>query len=343
MDVKERLTVEDAAGRGLGASEHVHRYELAAALCAGLSVADVGCGVGYGSSMLRDACPFVVGIDVDRATVETAREVYGRDGLEFKQADATRFLQSELEDIEAIVMFETLEHLETAHEALEALRGAARRGLRVIVSIPNSKTFEEENPYHRVDFGFEEATQAFESFEDVAVVYQFHAEASLIRTPDVNADDVRTTLRSPGEPEYANYFIACVNLRDRLERSRLSARVDVTLSPYHSRYMLDLERANAELYRANARLTKKKMGVSDSAAATILARIDGLKTELAETKERLRICEETRLSDEAIQSLHDQIAEQHATIVYMQATRVWRLGAAYWRIRDAVRRLVRSR
>ena len=325
MDVQQRLTVEDAAGRGLTTSEHIHRYELAAALCAGLNVADVGCGVGYGSSILRESCPVVVGIDIDDATVETARKTFGRDGLAFKQSDATRFLQSELGDVEAIVMFETLEHLETADEALEGLRDAARRGLRVIVSVPNSKTFEEENLFHRVEFGFEEATRAFDPLDDVVTLYQFHAEASLIRMRNVEDTGLRAALLEQGEPEYANHFIACVNLGDRVQASALSARVDVAVAAYHSRYMLSLERANAELYRANARLAKKRIGVNDSAAATLLARIEALP------------------SEESIRLLHDQIAEQHAIITSMQGTRVWRIGAAYWRTRDAVRRFFGGR
>src|SRR5215475_551205 len=131
MDIKERLTPEDAAGPGLTAAEHIHRYTLAASVCGGLRVADVGCGVGYGSSLLRDSCPAVIGIDIDEDAVETARKMFGRDSLEFKHGDATQFLRSRLEDIDAIVMFETLEHLDDADEAFEALRNAARSGLRI--------------------------------------------------------------------------------------------------------------------------------------------------------------------------------------------------------------------
>jgi len=340
VDVKERLTPEDAAGPGLTAAEHVHRYAVAAVVCEGLRVADVGCGVGYGSSLLRESCPAVLGVDIDEGAIQTARKLFGRDSLEFEQGDATEFLRGTLDDLDAIVLFETLEHLDNTEQALEALRSAARSGLRIIISIPNSKAFDESNAYHHTEFGFDEAMRAFESFDDVVVLDQFHAEASLIQLRGTAATDVRAVLRRQGEPEYANHFIGCVNLRDRLGSSHLSARVDIALSAYQSRYMLGLERANAELRRANVQLARKRIGMNDSAAATILSRVEALQAELEETREQLRVCVETRISEEQIRSLHEHIAEQQETISYMQGTRVWKIGARYWRTREALRRRI---
>src|SRR5438552_9532620 len=53
--------------------EHLHRYLWAAQLMRGKRVLDLGCGEGFGSSILADAASAVVGVDVDAATVEHAR------------------------------------------------------------------------------------------------------------------------------------------------------------------------------------------------------------------------------------------------------------------------------
>ena len=83
-----------------------------------------------------------------------------------------------------------------------------------------------------------------------------------------------------------------------------------------------------------------RIGMNDSAAATILSRVEALQAELEETREQLRVCVETRISEEQIRSLHEHIAEQQETISYMQGTRVWKIGARYWRTREALRRRI---
>jgi 2-polyprenyl-3-methyl-5-hydroxy-6-metoxy-1,4-benzoquinol methylase len=341
MDATERLTLEDLIGGGLASSEHVHRYEVAAELCAGLRVADVGCGVGYGSNILRKACPAVTGIDNDEGAIRTAQETFGGDGLEFAVGDAVEFLQRPLhEHFDAIVMFETLEHLEDLATALSVLGRQAQAGIRLIVSVPNSRAFEEENPYHRSHFGYEEALAALEAFDDVVVLYQFHSEGSLIRTDEPGQSPPQAVLTNPGEDEYANHFIGCANFGGPEEISRTSIRMELSVAAYQNRYVLDLERANAELYRANARLGKAKVGIADSAAAGLFARVDELRDELQNARNELS---EARRSEEWIRDLHDQISEQHRIITEMQSTRIWRLGATYWGARSRARKLVRRR
>lgn len=334
MDVEERLTVEEARGSGLAACEHIHRYELAAELCAGMRVADVGCGVGYGSSMLRDVCPAVTGVDYDADTVATARRTFGRDGLEFVESDGVEFLRQPLHDaFDAIVMFESLEHMPNVEDALASLRRHAENGLRLIVSVPNSRAFDEENPHHRADFSFETAIAAFERFGDVTVLYQFLAEGSLIRNDDPGHLSVRSVLDERGEPEYANHFIACVNLGDRLESTADRARMQLAIAPNYNRHMMNLERATAALWEANARLARARLGAADSAAAALLGRIRALEDELAN-----RSVESDEAHRRWIEDLHQQIAEGQHAIEEMQSTRAWRLAVRYRHARDRILR-----
>ena len=91
-----------------------------------------------------------------QATVGAAQDV------RFEAADAVEFLRGDLgDDWDAIVCFEGLEHLPTPGAALEQLTRHADSGKKLIVSVPNSRTFEEENEFHVTDFGYEEAREAF--------------------------------------------------------------------------------------------------------------------------------------------------------------------------------------
>jgi 2-polyprenyl-3-methyl-5-hydroxy-6-metoxy-1,4-benzoquinol methylase len=147
MGVQERLSLEAVSAKTLIASEHTHRYALAAQLCAEMRVVDLACGSGYGSAMLRDGAAAVTGVDNDETTVELASATIGRDHeVTFEAADALEFLSRDLRgDYDAIVCFEGLEHFPDPDRVLAQLKRHADAGMKLIVSVPNSKAFEEEN------------------------------------------------------------------------------------------------------------------------------------------------------------------------------------------------------
>ena len=289
MGVVERLSFEAVSSHELIASEHVHRYELAAPLCAGMSVVDLACGVGYGSEILLGEATSVLGIDNDAATVDTAGAAYrDRDGLSFAAMDANEFLRSpEARAAQAIVCFEGLEHFADPDETLALLADLGRAGARIVLSVPNSRAFEEDNRYHLTDYGYETAMEAFESLGASHVLFQFLAEGSMIRTREASGVDGRFVLSEHGEPEYANHFIGLVNVGDAEVEAHQDGRMQLEIAPLHNRYVRDLVRANRELWQANARLSRAAPGTFDSAAASLLNTV-------RDAEERVRAAEAER-------------------------------------------------
>jgi hypothetical protein len=150
--------------------------------------------------------------------------------------------------------------------------------------------------------------------------------------------DVRT--EGEVEPPYANHFIACVGFEGKI--SRASGRAEFTLAPAHNRYMRNLERANAELKRTNARLSRELIGTADSAAATLLAKLKRAESELVVLREQLAERERAEKQDQElhawIEHLHEEIGQRTREVESMRATRVWRLAGKYWRLRDRLLR-----
>lgn len=340
MDAQERLTRDEALARTLLGSTHVHRYELAADLCRGLKVADVGCGSGYGSEILARESPFVVGVDIDEETIAEARSTLAKPGrLEFQAADARDFLRERLrERFDAIVMLETLEHLEGREDVLTSLRRHAEDGLRLVVSVPNSRMLEEENPYHTFDFGYDEALEAFADFPDTKLLYQFLAEGSVIQGGDGADAPATFTLGEPGEREYAQQFIALVNFG---EQPANTAFMRLHADLLNQRYVSGLERANEELRRVNARLARSWRGTADAAAAALLAKIQRLEEALAEANNKLAEANARRAwtpeDQRMVEGLHAEIDGLNKAIADMQATRVWRLGSVFWSFKRLLR------
>lgn len=133
------------------AYEHWHRYAWAAPLVAGKRVLDAACGEGYGSHLLKATAAEVIGVDLSRLAIEHARSKYSDSNVTFRQADVTQ-LPMEDDSVDAIVSFETLEHLAEQDEMLAEFRRVLRPDGFLLISSPDRKTYSDDtgydNPYH---------------------------------------------------------------------------------------------------------------------------------------------------------------------------------------------------
>ncbi len=126
--------------------EHWHRYAWAAGLVDGLDVLDCACGEGYGANLLAETAASVCGVDLDQQTIAHAQQRYRAPGLGFECASALN-LPFDDDHFDAVVSFETLEHL-TKHDQL---LGEFRRVLRpegfLVLSSPDRKTYSDDTGF----------------------------------------------------------------------------------------------------------------------------------------------------------------------------------------------------
>lgn|GEM_PF-2140677 len=297
MEVQERLSLDTIASEPLIATEHILRYELAAELCAGARVLDLGCGTGYGTEILARKAARVVGVDIDEPAIRAARDAFGEvENAEFVTGDALAALDGGVGGhFDAIVCFEVLEHLDDLDAVVERLVTRTRRGTKLIFSVPNSRTFAEENPYHVTDFDFRSTLSLTERFGDCRLLYQFHAEGSLIVAgPDaLPSGHVASDLRMPerAESEYANHYIGLVGFDDNAVDAAV-ARLRFAVAPAYNRYIRAIELSNRRLWRENARLARKHLGSARSGAAAMAAKLDAVTRELAEAREHVAALQE---------------------------------------------------
>jgi 2-polyprenyl-3-methyl-5-hydroxy-6-metoxy-1,4-benzoquinol methylase/cell division protein FtsB len=259
VDIVERLSPEDAAAATLVAAEHVQRYAWAAAMVDGLRVLDLCCGVGYGSAILAGTARHVHGVDYDESAVRTAQERFGAPDVSFGQADAVEVVHGDLSAYDAIVCFEGLEHLPQLDRVLERLGAFAQEGGRLLVSLPNSATFGEENEFHLTDFDFDSAMAAFDRLPDGWRLSQYVAEGTLLHDGDAAPEapaEARVALHGDVEAEYANNYLLAVNVPEEA-RSAALAHMRFTVAPYYSRELRSLQRVNAEMWHANRRLGRQ--------------------------------------------------------------------------------------
>ena len=118
-------------------ADHTARYEFAASrFNKSDTIMDVGCGVGYGTSILAKAGFRARGYELDQDAVDYANEHWKTKGATFKRADARNI--GPFRSIDGAVCFEMLEHVEDPEKILDRI---AQSTDSLICSVPNELVF----------------------------------------------------------------------------------------------------------------------------------------------------------------------------------------------------------
>jgi SAM-dependent methyltransferase len=179
---------------GLIEAEHLARYRWASACVAGLRVLDAGCGVGYGSLLLRAAgATHVTGVDLSREAVQAAN-ARAVAGVEFVCGDISA-LPLEDASCDVTVCFEAIEHVDNQPLTLDELRRVLTPDGLLIISSPNRDVYQEGNPHHTHEYAPGELLGTLsERFANVRLQRQQAWLASII------CDDATLAEDDPGQP-----------------------------------------------------------------------------------------------------------------------------------------------
>lgn len=123
-------------------AEHYERYRFAQRYCkenlpAKAAVLDIGCGNGYGSVTLAKAGYIVTGIDLSERLLQKAKK--HTEEITWKQMDLEADKQSLLKDIQAIICFEILEHIENPETILKSCYQSLTENGLLFISVPNER------------------------------------------------------------------------------------------------------------------------------------------------------------------------------------------------------------
>jgi 2-polyprenyl-3-methyl-5-hydroxy-6-metoxy-1,4-benzoquinol methylase len=128
--------------------EHIYRYRFAAAFVSNKRVLDIACGEGYGTAaLMRAGAASVIGVDVAAEACEHATRRYG---IEARLGDAEKIPLAS-SSVDAIVSFETIEHVSKPEKFLDECVRVLAPGGRIVISTPNRDAYLKnapKNPYH---------------------------------------------------------------------------------------------------------------------------------------------------------------------------------------------------
>jgi SAM-dependent methyltransferase len=140
---------------------HEAAYQYAATTVAGRTVLEIGCGEGYGTSLLAHAARTVLALDYDAATVAHASAEYP--GARFVRANLAA-LPLPSGALETVVSFQVIEHVWDHPQFIGECLRVLRPGGTLLVTTPNRLTFSPGlnvpvNPFHTKEFTAQELVE----------------------------------------------------------------------------------------------------------------------------------------------------------------------------------------
>lgn len=150
-------------------TDELTRYCLAdAMLRPNLRILDIACGVGYGSHLLADSALAVAGVDASDEAIDFANSFWPHRKASFYTASAGRWLARDQANYDAIVSFETIEHMCDASLFLRTAWSRLRPGGVLFLSTPNADFYAlTGNAFYVQHFDAEELAQMIRNLPDL--------------------------------------------------------------------------------------------------------------------------------------------------------------------------------
>lgn len=173
----ERLYDPDAHLDEEGTKEHLDRYKFALNILNGSEiVVDAACGSGYGSAILAKKVKKVIGLEISDHALNYAKSHYNASNLEFRKADLGSKLDIPDAFCDAVICFETLEHIVTQEAALAEFRRILKPNGLLLISTPDRDLMSEggeesDNPFHVKELNKKEFLDLTGSFFKVEALY----------------------------------------------------------------------------------------------------------------------------------------------------------------------------
>jgi SAM-dependent methyltransferase len=175
LELTGERTLPDVPEENYWYQRHVAVYDWIGERCAGLRVADLACGEGYGSNLLAERAAEVIGVDANPEAYEHARARYRHPNLSFRR----KLVEEFDEPVDAVVFLQTIEHI---HEPDRLLAGIADMAPAAYISTPNRLTLappgaeKSDNPWHLREYDAAQYRKLLEPhFERVEILGLFHA------------------------------------------------------------------------------------------------------------------------------------------------------------------------
>ncbi|HAB51536.1 MAG TPA: hypothetical protein DCE80_05075 [Ignavibacteriales bacterium] len=215
QNAEERMDANNLLFDRSRAEYHLSRYRFALDCIHGQDVLDIACGTGYGTKLLASRAKRVIGIDLNEKTIEYANQSYSGDNITYLVANAGK-IPLDNSSIDAVVSFETIEHVSCDRTFLNEVKRVLRPGGKFILSTPNGYW---ENPFHLRGYNYSSFKNILsEYFKDI---YVFNHNSN-----PVEPQNVKIERSTDSNCNMAECFLAVCRKEDIVRHSRIKQYYD---------------------------------------------------------------------------------------------------------------------
>ncbi|MHA1378140.1 MAG: class I SAM-dependent methyltransferase [Candidatus Helarchaeota archaeon] len=135
--------------------DHIERYNFVKRfLKKHYIIADIGCGIGYGSNILSSYCKSVYSFDKSVESVFYARRHYKAPNIKFESADAIN-LPVPNEFFDVVISFEVIEHIKDDRKYLKEIKRILKTDGLVVLSTPQKTPFK-KGKFHKREYNVQQ-------------------------------------------------------------------------------------------------------------------------------------------------------------------------------------------
>jgi 2-polyprenyl-3-methyl-5-hydroxy-6-metoxy-1,4-benzoquinol methylase len=183
-DTGERIIPTKEGEVSVVFSRHQFAYRFALKFASGKDILDVGCGTGYGCSILAERANYVLGLDKDKNAIEYCNAHYSAPNINFRQTDAS-MLERERE-FDVAVSFQVIEHMRNVDDFIDRIKNLVKQNGIIIITTPNvkiSQNAETDNPFHLSDMNYEQFERLIDrKFKTYKIFGVAHASQNILRS-----------------------------------------------------------------------------------------------------------------------------------------------------------------
>jgi len=196
-------------------AEHLTRYLSALDLVENKIVLDIACGSGYGSKLLSSKASHVYGVDIDKKTVEYAKQEFNSKNITYLVGNGENIPLND-DSVDVVVTFETIEHIDNYKKFLDEISRVLKSNGLAIVSTPNDIEFAEGNHFHLHQFKYKELEALLrkkfkytESYFQGTWKYVAVGSRENLEGREINLKTLNLSPKT--EDQYLYFYILCSN------------------------------------------------------------------------------------------------------------------------------------
>ena len=217
-----------------------YAYEFVKDIIKGKEVLDIGCGLGYGASLMAQSAKKVTGVDYDEDTIQQNKiRLAAINNLDFKRGTVPP-LPFPDGSFDVITAFHFIEHIKGRKGFIKDCLRVLKPGGKAIISTPNIKKSLARNPFHVHEYTFDEMKNEVSLYTNKVELLGLNGTERVQKYYEENGKFVRNILKFdilgihkilPGKVLQIPYNWITSVMRNKL-KDKVATTTDITLKDF---------------------------------------------------------------------------------------------------------------